>query len=232
MPATVDRRRTQVGGNLHSVRGVGMMATMKRMMFWTGSDSWRAEVSEVEWSDTALTATGTQIGVAPLPYRLDYSLSTGEGFVTDRLEVTAHGENWSRQLSLARRPDGTWTIGAEHQGTVELREPGGDPAAVKGALDCDLGRSPLTNVMPIRRHGLHEQPGEVDFLMAWVSVPDLGVHPSRQRYEHLRAPEDGVGLVRYIGAHRAFEGELEVDDHGFVLTYPDLGRRVPPFQPR
>ncbi|MFK0251222.1 putative glycolipid-binding domain-containing protein [Amycolatopsis azurea] len=78
--------------------------------------------------------------------------STTRCFVTDRLDVTARGENWSRQLSLARQPDRTWTIGADHQGPVDLPDPSGDPAAVAGALDCDLGRSPLTNVMPIRRH--------------------------------------------------------------------------------
>lgn len=78
-------------------------------------------------------------------------------------------------------------------------------AAVLGAVDCDLGRSPLTNVMPVRRHRLHEAPGAVDFLMAWVSVPDLGVHRSRQRYEHLRpVAVDSPAVVRYVGAHRGF----------------------------
>ncbi len=67
---------------------------------------------------------------------------------------------------------------------MDLPDPGGDPAAVTGALDYDLGRSQLTNVMPLRRHSLHEQPGAADSLMAWISVPDLSVHPSRQRYEH------------------------------------------------
>ena len=46
--------------------------------------------------------------------------------------------------------------------------------------------------MPVRRHRLHEQPGAVDFAMAWVSLPDLKVHRSEQRYEHL-AP----GRVRF-----------------------------------
>ncbi|WP_244200030.1 putative glycolipid-binding domain-containing protein [Amycolatopsis thailandensis] len=82
--------------------------------------------------------------MAPLSYRLDYSLSVGEGFVTDRLEVTARGENRSRQLSLARLPDGTWTIGAKHQGTVDLPDPGGDPAAVTGAATWAVPRSPTS----------------------------------------------------------------------------------------
>ncbi|MEV7555236.1 putative glycolipid-binding domain-containing protein [Amycolatopsis sp. NPDC089917] len=197
------------------------------MLFWTGADQWRTEVCEVGWSDTSLTAIGTQAGVAPLPYRLDYSLTTGDEFVTDRLDVTVRGEHWNRRLCLTRIPGGTWTVDADHQGMVGLPDPGGDPAALEGALDCDLGRSPLTNVMPVRRHRLHEQAGGADFLMAWVSVPDLSVHPSRQRYEHLHPPVDGIGQVRYIGAHRGFEGDLDIDAHGFVLNYPGLARRVP-----
>ncbi|MFJ5994815.1 putative glycolipid-binding domain-containing protein [Streptomyces sp. NPDC092370] len=39
--------------------------------------------------------------------------------------------------------------------------------------------------MPVLRHGLRRTPGERDFLMAWVSVPDLTVRPSRQTYTHL-----------------------------------------------
>ena len=52
--------------------------------------------------------------------------------------------------------------------------------------------------MPVRRHRLHERPGEVEFLMAWVSVPDLGLHPSEQRYEHVRRDKDHA-VVRYVG---------------------------------
>ena len=34
--------------------------------------------------------------------------------------------------------------------------------------------------------------------MAWVSVPDLSVHPSRQRYEHVRLDPDDTSVVRYV----------------------------------
>jgi hypothetical protein len=79
--------------------------------------------------------------------------------------------------------------------------------------------------MPVRRHRLHEQPGEVDFLMAWVSVPDLGVHPSEQRYEHVRRETDHA-VVRYVGRHRDFVGDLVFDRDGVVERYPDLAIRV------
>lgn len=83
----------------------------------------------------------------------------------------------------------------------------------------------VRRLMPVRRHGLHLRAGEVDFLMAWVSVPDLSVHASRQRYEHV-GRRDERAVVRYVGEHRSFVGELELDDDGFVLFYPELARRV------
>jgi hypothetical protein len=73
--------------------------------------------------------------------------------------------------------------------------------------------------MPVRRHRLHEQPGAVEFAMAWVSLPDLAVHRSMQRYEHL-AP----GRVRF--SSDGFEADLELDEDGLVVVYPGLARRV------
>ena len=79
--------------------------------------------------------------------------------------------------------------------------------------------SPLTNVMPIRRHRLHEQPGAVGFAMAWVSLPDLKVHRSEQRYEHLAR-----GRVRF--SSDGFTADLELDEHGLVVSYPGIAQRV------
>ncbi len=199
---------------------------MNRMLLWTGLGSWRAEISDVDLGEDRLSATGTQLGVDPLPYRLDYTVQTGSEFVTERLDVIASGPVWRRHLELQRDGSGNWTCETDQSGAVDLSDPGGDITALAGAVDCDLGRCPLTNTMPVRRHALHREPGAVDFLMAWVSVPDLGVHPARQRYEHLYTNPDGTAVVRYIGAHRGFVGELVFDADGFVVTYPELAQRV------
>lgn len=74
------------------------------MVLWTGLGTWRAEVGEVDLDGDRLTASGTQLGVDPLPYRLDYSLRTGRRFVTERLEVTVLGRGWRRYLNV--RHDG------------------------------------------------------------------------------------------------------------------------------
>ena len=61
--------------------------------------------------------------------------------------------------------------------------------------------------------------------MAWVSVPDLVVARSEQRYIVSDAVADGEGaLVGY--ASERFRTTIEVDADGLVVNYPGLGRRV------
>jgi hypothetical protein len=198
---------------------------MQRLLLWSGLDAWRAEAAAVDLADDGLRAIGTQLGVDPVPYRLDYELDAADGFVTRMLQLQATGEGWKRRFRLTHDGAGRWGCEASEEGAAALPPAGGDVEVVTGALDCDLGFSPLTNTLPVRRRGLHERRDSEDFLMAWVSVPDLGLHPSRQRYEHVR--RDGEGsVVRYVGEHRNFTSELELDRDGLVLVYPQLARRV------
>lgn len=187
-------------------------------------DGFRAEAAQVELAADRLHASGTQIGAHPLPYRLDYTLVTGDGFVTSRLIVAVDGADWRRRLVLERDSRGRWACSTEASGAPDLPPPGGVLDTVQEALDCDLGLCPLTNTMPVLRHGLLAG-GAEDFVMAWVSVPDLGVHRSEQRYEHVRTTERGA-VVRYVGRHRDFVGELEFDEDGLVVHYPDLALRL------
>lgn len=199
--------------------------TRRRLVVWSGVDEWRAEVCRLAIAPDGVRAEGTQLGVNPVPYRMDYRLDASSHFVTTRLEVDVSGRDWTRSLVLTHDGSGVWGIDAGATGDPGLPAPGGDPALVEGALDCDLGLCPATNLIPVVRHGLHRGPGERDFLMAWVSVPDLGVHLSKQRYEHVRLNQAGA-VVRYVGEHRDFVGELEFDEDGVVIFYPDLARRV------
>jgi hypothetical protein len=213
---------------------------MERALIWTGEGEdrdgdWHVEFSSVVLGETGLRASGTQLGAVPLPYRLDYRLdATGEGFATRSLHAEATGAGWERRLRLERDPSGEWAVEVGGEGSPELGDggefpaPGGDAEALAGALDCDLGLSPLTNTMPVHRHRLDVEAGSVDFLMAWVSVPDLAVHASRQRYEHVRREGDG-GIVRYAsldGDQITFTSDLEFAADGLVRVYPQLARRV------
>ncbi len=174
-----------------------------------------------------LTAEGVQLGTDPLPYRLDYALETGDGFHTRLLEAFARGDGWTRRLRL-ERGSGGWTCTAEAAGARELGTPGGDPADLGEATDCDLGLSPLTNTTPVLRAGLHRAPGRVEIVVAWISVPELTVRPSRQRYDHV-AP----GTVRYtdLGLFAGFTEEVSFDDDGLVTRYPGLAAAAHAVEP-
>lgn len=186
-----------------------------------------SELADVTVADDRISARGSAIGTNPLPYRLEYELETAEGFVTTRLWARTEGRRWTREIHLTRATSGLWSSKTDSSGGVQLpgleRDPDMDP--VTGALDCDLGLSPLTNSMPVLRHRLHEEGGPVDFLMAWVSVPDLNAHPSRQRYTFLRR-ERHARVVRYESRGGNFTSDLRFDDDGIVIDYPKLARRI------
>lgn len=204
----------------------------RRLVVWRGTDAWRTEVAGVVLTAHGVEASGTQVGVAPLPYRLDYRLDAADGWVTRRLVVDVEGSGWQRRLDLRHDGSGGWHCTTGTSGSVDLPGPGGDMAKLAGALDCDLGLSPLTNLMPIRRSRLDRRAGAEDFLMAWVSVPDLAVVAAAQRYEHVSRSARG-SAVRYVdrGLFPGFKAELELDREGLVLVYPQLARRVGPHAP-
>jgi uncharacterized protein len=184
-----------------------------QVVTWTVEDSRGVETAWVTVEPGLLAARGRVVGLTPEPYWLTYELDTGDGYVTRRLAVEADSAAGTRTLDLRRADDGSWTAD-------------GRPVdAVGGALDCDLGRSPLTNSMPILRHRLHQQPGMREFVMAWVSVPDLAVHRSEQTYEHLRTSGDGA-VVQFASEQRTFVRDLVVDAGGLVVDYPSLARRL------
>jgi hypothetical protein len=183
------------------------------------------EFAEIAMAGARLTAAGVAIGTEPLPYRLDYELETGAELATTRLRVTSRGEGWQRKLDLRRDEDGAWSISTDADGDVDLPPPGGDTTALADALDCDLGLSPVTNMMPILRHRLQRDGGPFDFTMAWVAVPALAVHADGQRYRHLRSA-DGHHVVRFEAIDGSFAADITVDPDAVVIDYPGIARRL------
>lgn len=183
------------------------------------------EFAEVELTDRRMKATGVAIGSAPVIYRLDYVFETRSRFIHERLVVVSRGQGWRRSLELQLDRYGTWRAETDAEGELDLPPPGGDMSQFSKAEDCDIALSPLTNTMPVLRHGLLEGGGPVDFTMAWISVPDLSVHASRQRYTFVRKEGD-VSVVRYESITRDFVAELRFDADGLVIDYPGIGRRI------
>ena len=83
----------------------------------------------------------------------------------------------------------------------------------------DLGNSPLFNSLPVVRDGLLAEGPARDYVMRWISVPDLELHESPQRYE----PLSGDAL-RF--SSESFVAEIQFDYDGFVGRYEGLAERV------
>ena len=91
--------------------------------------------------------------------------------------------------------------------------------SLEGADFFDLGFSPLFNSLPVWRDRVLESGEARDYVMRFVTVPELSVTESNQRYEPL-----GDRRLRFRSG--AFTAELDFDDDGIVARYEGLAERV------
>ena len=187
------------------------MGAQRRHLVWQVVETAGFEAAWLTLDGMVLHATGQVAGQLPEPYWLAYTLETDERAATTRLIVTATTATAQHGLDL-RRDGAGWSVNG--QSRPDLAE----------ALDCDLACSPVTNTMPILRHGLHQGPGERQFVMAFVEVPTLRVVTSQQAYTHLGLVEGGA-RVRFTSG--TFVRDLTVDRDGLVIDYPTMAHRIP-----
>jgi hypothetical protein len=148
---------------------------------------------------------------------------------------TADGVISGLNIHYAIRVDDSWTVrhfmlfrDAEepdlwlaHDGAGRWGEVNGAKRFdLEGCTDIDLGCTPFTNTLPMRRLGLAV--GEsAEIMAAWVDVETLLVVASPQRYTRLDERR-----WRFEALSSGFVADLEVDEDGLVLDYPNLFRRV------
>ncbi|MGA9373013.1 MAG: putative glycolipid-binding domain-containing protein [Solirubrobacterales bacterium] len=194
---------------------------------WTGVEEWMTEAAGVVVHESGLGGNGIQIGADPVPYRVGYQLNANDGFVTRAVDLASSGDGWSRRLELIHDGSGRWEVDLiDDVGEVPGGPWDGTLPDLSQALDIDIENSPLTNTMPILRHGF-QRGGSGDFVMAFIRTPSLRVEASPQRYEHVRTTEGG-SVVRYISRDGDFTADLELDSDGLLAHYPRLARRVEP----
>lgn len=196
----------------------------KHSIVWVKTDG--AEQVDIELADSRLIAEGMAIGSNPLPYRLEYTLTTTDQYVTRELYVRTYGNDpdlgtWERSLILTRSEAGKWSCSTHYKGQVQLPIPGGDLTALDDVNDCDLGLSPLTNTLPIKRIWDSKGIGSFPFVMAWVSVPDLQVKADRQTYTFNTVSPEETTYIQY--ASERWNNRLKVDVDGFIIDYPEIG---------
>jgi hypothetical protein len=149
-------------------------------------------------------------------YTASYRLVVREDGSLNRLSITSATADKERHLTLNRPEEGFWLLDTGS---------GGARTDFGGALDVDLETSPLFNTLPIRRLGLHKEPGEHTIPMVWVTLPDLEVRREEQTYRTVSVDEQGA-VIEFSSDD--FSAEIVVDTDGFVVSYPGIARRLAP----
>jgi hypothetical protein len=145
------------------------------------------------------------------PFRLSYRLTWDERWQLGDAELVVATERGVQSLSLRTDGHGHW-----RHGDGRVRDD------LDGCRDVDIWPTPFTNSFPIRREPMTV--GERrQFRMAWIFAPDLTIRAQPQAYTRLA---DRLYLFENLDGS-GFRAELQVDEDGLVIDYPDLFRRVP-----
>jgi uncharacterized protein len=178
-------------------------------MMWQRLDLPGHEVATLRPTEGGWLLAGTAlVAHEQRPCRLAYVIHCTGEWHTSRVDVHGDVGNAPVRLELTRSSDGEWDANGRRIDSVA------------GCLDADLGFSPATNLLPIRRLrlGVGEQ---ASVRAAWVRFPELTIEPLDQVYTRL-SPDRYL----YESAGGAFRCELVVDQFGFVVDYPESWRAV------
>lgn len=207
--------RRQDGGSTEARGGGGGAVTLRlahhepsmttttavwRRLDAPGHDACRLTGNGREWR-----IEGTAIFVVSGAHvHLAYEVKCDRGWKTR--EGTVRG--WFGQKSVdlvARRTDNNqWALNGS-------RVPG-----LEDCVDLDLGFTPATNLLQLRRLALAD--GEaMDDPVAWLNVNDGTLSLLRQRYERRSSDSYWYEAPRF-----EYSAMIEVDESGFPKRYPDL----------
>ncbi len=136
---------------------------------------------------------------------LDYVIRCGPDWTTTSADITgSHGD--LRVALRMKRTGAAWQM----NGVLQPQ--------VAGATDIDLGFTPATNLMPLRRM---PQIGRLPCRAAWLPAPTGAPEPLDQVYTRQRGQ-----VVQYHATQTDYTTQLRVNEHGFVTLYPGLWEAV------
>jgi PhnB protein len=162
------------------------------------ADGWRLS-GELEAEEAGVAA------------RLGYVIDCDTDWRTRRAVITGLASGAAIRFEFGADGAGHWTLN------------GAPLPLVEGALDLDLGFTPATNLLPIRRLDLAV--GErAEVRTAWLRFPELRVEALQQSYRR-EAPR----VFRYVSLvdGEPFEARLDTDSLGRVLHYQGLWEAEP-----
>jgi uncharacterized protein len=188
------------------------MASFLRTILWRNEDFHMYEYCALKDAEQGFQIEGVVVTVVEeKPVRIAYQIVLDQNGLTRLVEVDAVGELVEQHLRLVVDEQRNW-----HWNGKELPE-------CRGFSDVDLGFSPSTNALPIRRLNLNI--GESQTLtVTWVRFPEFDVVAFPQRYTRL-----GTNRYLFESLLSDFKAELVVDELGMVQQYGNYWESVASF---
>jgi uncharacterized protein len=137
-----------------------------------------------------------------------YEVRCDEDWITRSADVSIADSSGKRSVHI-ESSNGRWIVDGVHASQVD------------GCLDIDLGWSPSTNTIAIRRLNLAIGAESGPLTMAWVRFPELTLEPLPQAYARL-----DERLYRYMSRDGSFRADLTVDEEAMVIDYEGIWGRV------
>jgi len=178
-------------------------------VLWHCASLASCDYATLQTHGTLLHLTG--VAVLPregVPCRIGYQVAVTREWSPLSVSAVVTTPGQTREIHLASHGQGRWLLNDQHAPTLD------------GCTDIDLGWTPATNTIPIRRLDLSV--GErATISTAWIRFPELDVVPNAQTYERL-----DIDRWRYLSGPYDFELVTDVPS-GLVLAYgQDLWRAV------
>lgn len=190
-----DRRleMTTVGAEHHVLWHCSLLSSSEHASLREGEDGHRLEGVVV-------------VPLGDVPCHVEYSVAVDRRWRAREARAMVTTPSRARQIVLRSDPTKGWELDGESAPYLEHCD------------DIDLGWTPATNTVPIRRLGLAV--GEsATITAAWIRFPELDIVENEQQYTRLSND-------RWRYRSGAFDFELVTDgDSGLVLSYgTDLWR--------
>jgi uncharacterized protein len=175
------------------------------IILWRRLDCPGHEVGRLERRHDGWELSGTAVFTHDdRPCKLDYVVTCAPDWHTQAARITGIIGVREVDLRVAVNRERTWYLN------------GAECPAVAGCLDIDLGFSPSTNLLPIRRLSLAVGQ-EAEVKAAWLPFPGLTLDLLPQLYRR-----QDQHLYRYESGGGVFVRLLEVSAVGLVTHYPGL----------
>lgn len=138
------------------------------------------------------------------PCNFAYEVQVDSSWETRSARITGFRGMKAIDMRVRRRADGQWRVGTEIQ------------HAVASCVDIDLGFTPATNMLAVRRLGLGI--GEkADAPAAWLALPGMKLRVLPQTYLRSTAIE-----YDYEAPTVGYKGRLQVSSLGAIVRYPGM----------